>query len=136
MIKGLIVVAQDKIGLMAEISYVLAKEKINIEQVDVDVAAAKAVISIGILSAKYEKARTALLKNNYEVLPSETLVVRLDDRPGALAELTRRLADAKINISNVHVFGKEGDYVFDSLTVDKPKEARKLLGDAVVNEME
>lgn len=136
MIKELVVVAQDKVGLLADISYVLAKEKINVEQIDANVVSDKAVISIGILSAKYESAKKALLKNNMEVLPAESIVVRLEDKPGELAALARKLADAKINMTNVHVLGKDGAHVFDSISVDKPREARKILGLAVVNEEE
>ncbi|VVB98085.1 Bifunctional uridylyltransferase/uridylyl-removing enzyme [uncultured archaeon] len=134
MIKELMVIANDKVGLLAEISYVLAKEKINIEQIDVNVMGAKAVILIGVLSARYEKAKGAVEKNGYAVLPAESLIVKLDDRPGELAALARRLADARINILNVHVLNKQGEAVYDSITVDKPREARKVLGSAVVNE--
>ncbi len=132
--KELVIIAKDKVGLLADISYVLSMEKINIEQIDANVMDEKAVITLGVLTAKYDKAKAALEKNRYEVLPAESLVVRLNDLPGALAELTRRLADAKINITNVHVLGKKDGAVFDSITVDKPRDARRLLGALVVNE--
>lgn len=136
MIRELVIVSKDKVGLLADISYVLAKEKINIEQVDASVLNENAVVMVGVLSARYEKAKEALEKNRYKVLPSESIIVKLEDKPGALAEMSRKLADAKINMTNIHVLGKDGEYVFDSVTVDKPKEARKVLGSAVVNESE
>lgn len=134
MIKEMVIVAKDKVGLLADISYILAKEKINIEQIDVNVVGDKAIIIMGVLSAKYENARGAVEKNKYTVLPAESLIVKLDDKPGALAEMSRNLADAGINITNVHVLNKQGEYVYDSITVDKPREARNVLGSAVVNE--
>lgn len=136
MIRELVIVSKDKVGLLADISYVLAKEKINIEQVDANVLHENAVVMVGVLSAKYEKAKDALKKNKYKVLPSESIVVRLEDKPGALAEMARKLADAKINMTNIHVLGKNGEYVYDSINVDKPREARKVLGASVVNESE
>ncbi len=133
MIKEVVVVSKDKLGLLADLSYVLAKEKINIENVDANILGERAVVRLGVLSAKYEKAKSALEQNRYEVLHADSLVVRLEDKPGALAEMTRKLADAKINILNAHVLWKQGAYVFDSITVDKPKEAKKVLGSAVAN---
>ncbi len=134
MIKELVIIAKDKIGLLADVSYVLSKEKINIEQIDANVFGEKGVITVGVQSAKYEAAKKALEKNSFEVLPAESIIVRLEDKPGALAELTRKLADAHVNILNVHVVGKKEGAVFDSLTVDKPKKARKVLGGAIVSE--
>jgi predicted amino acid-binding ACT domain protein len=134
MIKELTIVAKDKLGLLADISYVLAKEKVNIEQIDANMIGGRAVINVGVLGAAYTKAKAAVEKNGYEVLPAESLIVKLEDKPGALAELARRLADGKVNVMNVHVVGKEGTAVYDSITVDRPKEARAILGSAVVNE--
>lgn len=136
MMKELVIVAKDRIGLLADISYILAKEKINIEQIDVNTADDKAIIHIGLLSAKYEKAKSAVERSGFDVLPVQSLVVKMEDRPGALAEVSKKLSDAKINIINVHVLGKNGSDVFDSILVDRPREARKVLGSAVVNEAE
>lgn len=130
------VIAKDKVGLLADISYVLAKEKISIEQIDANVIGENAIISLGFLSAKYEKAKTALEKNKYAVLPIHSFIVKLEDKPGALAEVSKKLANAKINILNVHVLGKQNGYVFDSIVVDKQKKAKKVLGSAVVNNTE
>lgn len=134
MIKDLIIISKDRVGLLADISYILSKEKINIEQVDANVLGDKAVIVIGVMSSKYEKAKEALERNKYNVLPAPSIIVKLEDKPGTLAEITRKLADAHINITNIHVLGKHEGYVFDSITVDKPAEARKILGPLVVNE--
>ena len=134
MIKELIVISPDKTGLLADISYVLAKEKVNIEQIDANVVGQNAIVRLGVLSAKYEQGRKALEASKYEVLSSESFVIKLEDKPGMLAEVSKKLADAKINVLNIHVLGKQNEYVFDSITVDKPKEAKKVLGSMLVSE--
>lgn len=136
MIKQLVIVARDSVGLVADISYVLAMEKINIEQISVNVVDEKAVINIGVLGPKYDKAKAALEKNKFEVLPTKTLIVKIEDVAGSLAELTKKLADAKINILSVHVIGKKDAFVFDSIVVDRYKDALRVLGPSVVSEAE
>lgn len=136
MMKEIIIVSKDRVGLIADISYILANEKINIEQIDVNVTEDKAIIRLGVLSAKYEKAKSALERSGFEVLPPKSLVVKLEDKPGSLAELSKKLAEAKINILNIHVIGKNNTDVFDSIIVDKPKQAKKVLGNIIVSDAE
>ncbi|MFA5077578.1 MAG: ACT domain-containing protein [Candidatus Micrarchaeia archaeon] len=136
MIKEIILLAKDRLGLVADVSYVLAKEKINIEQINVSVVDEKAIIMLGVASAKHEKAKVALERNGFEILPAKSIVVRLDDTPGTLAEVSRKLSGAKVNVLNIHILGKKDGSVFDSIVVDRPREARKVLGSAVVNESE
>ncbi|MDD5337346.1 MAG: ACT domain-containing protein [Candidatus ainarchaeum sp.] len=132
MIREIILLAKDRLGLVADISYVLAKEKINIEQISANVVDGKTIIMLGVLSAKHEKAKSALERNGFEILPSKSLGVKLEDRPGALADVSRSLAEAKVNVLNIHILGKCEGNVYDSIVVDRPKEARKVLGSAIV----
>lgn len=136
MIRELIIVARDKIGLLADISYILTKEKINIEQIGANAIGNNAVISLGVLSAKYNKARSALEKNKYSILPMESIIVKMKDKSGALAEMTRKLANAKISILNIHKLGKQNEYAFVSIIVDKQRKTKKILSNIIVNEME
>ena len=46
--KSLTIVADDRVGLLSDISYVLGKSKINIESISVDVIGNKAVIVLTI----------------------------------------------------------------------------------------
>lgn len=134
MVKELRIISKDKVGLLADISYVLGMEKINIERIDVQVLGDMAVIDIAVAAPRYDQAKRAIEKNKYEVLATDAMVVKLEDKPGALAEMSRQLAEKGINITHIHVIGKQGVHVFDSITVDKPEEARKLLADRIANE--
>ncbi|MEW6528474.1 MAG: ACT domain-containing protein [Candidatus Micrarchaeota archaeon] len=135
MIKGIVIISKDKIGLLADISYIFAKEKINIEQIDANLVDNTAIIMLGVESTKYKKAKAALIRNKYHILAEKSFVVKLEDTPGSFSKLTKKLADAKINILNVHVIGKEGKYVYDSITVNKPKDAKDILRDELVEEL-
>jgi hypothetical protein len=54
---------------------------------------------------------------------------RLEDKPGTVAEATRRLGDAGVNIELLVPTGMDGKHVTVAIGVDKPEQARTALGD-------
>jgi hypothetical protein len=57
------------------------------------------------------------------------VTARLDDKPGTVAEATRRLGDAGVNIELLAPLGMDGSKVTIAIGVDKEEEARSALGD-------
>lgn len=127
------IVADDRIGLLADISYILGKAKINIEGVGVSVVGNKAIIILSVVDA--EKTGVVLTKNGYKVMESDVIVAKLEDKPGELGNITKKLADNSVNINNVHIISKDGKHTILALLVDKPKKARELLKDILVEEI-
>ncbi|VVC01076.1 ACT domain protein [uncultured archaeon] len=123
--KQLTIVTDDRVGLLADISYILGRSRINIDSISAGVAGGKAFINLSINDAS---RATALLKTNkYEVVESDMLVVKLPDTPGELAAVSKKLTDANISIQSVAVLAKGENVVFDGIKVDKIESARKLL---------
>ncbi|MCD6549108.1 ACT domain-containing protein [Candidatus Micrarchaeota archaeon] len=128
--KRLIVTARDRMGLIADLSYILGSAKINIEDINVVKVGQKVIIDM--LVSNEAKARKLLEANGYNFIRSECLLIKLKDEPGALAEIAKLLADNKVKIARINVIEKgEGEAVL-SLEVDKMKKARKLLKEWVV----
>lgn len=125
--KTLTIVADDKVGLLADISYILGKAKINIENISVDVVGGKAIITIGV--SDKERTKSVLEAANYKVNDVESIVVKLQDKPGELSKITNLLAKEGINITNVHMITKDGKNTIIALIVDKPRKAELLLKD-------
>lgn len=132
MMRTLVVVAEDKIGLLADISYVLGKSKINIEGVSVNVIGGKAVV--GVVVKDDIKAKDVLTRSGYTVMETGVIVIKLEDKPGSLSEITKKLAEEGVAIQNVHIISKNGKYAVLALIVDKEKKARVLLKDYLVEE--
>ncbi len=130
--KPITIVVDDRIGLLADISYILGKAKINIEGVSVSVVGGKAIIVLTVIDA--EKTGSVLTKNGYKVMESDVLVAKLADKPGELGTITKKLAENSININNVHIISRDGKNTLLALIVDKPKKARELLKDILVEE--
>ncbi len=123
--KQITIFAEDRVGLLADISYILGKSHINIETVSAASAGGKAFVIIGLTDAA--RASQMLKANNYSVMEADILVLRLADKPGELARVSQILTDAGISIVNVSILAKGDGVVFDAMQVDKIEPARKLL---------
>lgn len=123
--KQMTVVTDDKVGVLADISYILGKAKINIDSVVAVSMEGKAIVSLFL---KDEKRAAELLKaNGYRILESEILVVKLRDQPGELSKISSLLTAQKVNIVNLYIVAKEKGNTLVALRTDKPAKAKKLL---------
>lgn len=55
------------------------------------------------------------------------LPIKLPDKPGELAKIARKLANARINVECIYILGREKGTTEIALKVDKLEEARKTL---------
>jgi len=128
--KPITIVSDDKVGLLADISYILGKAKVNIESINVDVVGGKAVISL-ILSDD-AKGKTVLEASGYTVNELNSIVLKLKDQPGELSKITNMLSKDGINIQNVHMLSRDGTSTIITLLVDKPKRAVSILKEYLI----
>ena len=129
--KTITIMADDRVGLLADISYILGKTKINIETISVDVISGKAIISMTI--KEYEKASEVLQNAGFNVSEMNAIIVKLPDEPGQLNKITSMLAKEEVNIQNVHIVSRDNKTTIISLVVDKPKKAVKILEPFLLN---
>ncbi len=130
--KEIVVVAEDKVGLLADISYLLAKSKINIDSISVDVLGKSGIIH---LTVKDEARVKEILENNgYKVITSDRIVVKIKDAPGEVAKISKMLADNKVSIENFYMITRSGDFALFSLKADKIKKATTLLKEYIYHE--
>ncbi|HEV7662517.1 MAG TPA: ACT domain-containing protein [Chloroflexota bacterium] len=72
-------------------------------------------------------AGEVLRKARYTFSEGEMLNVGVEDKPGALAKLTGRLADAGVNITGVILLGRHQGKAELGITVDEPEAARRAI---------
>lgn len=123
--KELTIVAEDSVGLLADISYLLGKSRINIEALTAGIVGNNAVIHMVVRDEK--RAKEVLEKNNYSVVSSDSIVIELDDMPGALSELSKKLTNAKVNMEKIYPLAMGGKTALYAVKVDKQKKAMKVL---------
>jgi hypothetical protein len=112
-------------GALARLAGKLAEYGIDIRTIGMG-----AVGSYGcaVLSTNNDsEARDALRKARYTFIEGEALHVGVEDRPGALANLTGRLADAGVNITGVVVLSRHQGKAELAMTVDDVDAARRVI---------
>ena len=72
-------------------------------------------------------ARGRRERGGYEFIEGESLLVEVDDQPGGMARVARRLADAGVNIYGHLFIGRWGDQAQFSFVVSDVAAARKAL---------
>ena len=93
------VVLHDSPGQLALLGEVIGAAGINIRGLAAFTGEGEGIIHLLVDDTDVPRCRDALQRNGMAVADErEVLVVDVDDRPGTLGELTRRLADANVNI--------------------------------------
>lgn len=123
--KQLTIVAPDRPGLLAELAEVMAAEGINIETIDAEGFGQTAVFRLTVDA--YDRAIQALHRRGFSPVTEDALLVRLEDRPGALAEVARRFRDANINIRSLRIIHKAGGQTVAAIAVDRTAAALELV---------
>lgn len=99
--KGIVVTVANKIGVLADMSKILADHSINIEAVKGYADNGKAKIML----VTDDNLRTidALKKSGYQsAVESEMIMLELENKPGALKNITAKLASEEIDIKFIY----------------------------------
>lgn len=128
--KVLTIIQENHPGLLAEVAALLAQENIAVEDFTGTSVGDTAVLTLTV--GPYRRAFRLLSKAGYRVVASEHLLVRLDRRPGALAELSRKLADADIDVRGMHIVNKDARTGIVALETADHRKAREILKDMLV----
>ena len=116
------VVLENKPSVLGEMCTQLAENGINIESIGVFHDAAKIYVS------NLNKAVKVLDRLNYITELRDVLKVDLENKPGALAEITTKLGDEGINIEYCYgTLHRKGDSVSIIIDVSNIDRAMKVL---------
>ncbi|MEM3556045.1 MAG: ACT domain-containing protein [Candidatus Micrarchaeia archaeon] len=130
--KVLKIVEKDRVGLMADIALALSEVGINIENISATGVQGKAVIVFEVREEEEDKAVDVLTKKGYKVLSEEMILIKLRDKPGELARISKMLKDRKVNFTNLQVMSRDGKETLVGLTVEQPEEAKRVLREFIV----
>lgn len=130
--KVLTIIQENHPGLLAEVTTLLEQAKFEIFDFSGQVVGETAVISLQV--RPYRAAFRLLCGAGYRVVSHEHLLVRLDKRPGALATLSRRLADARVDVRGMHIVNKDETACIVALEAIQADKAKAVLADSLVVE--
>jgi len=128
--KVLNIIQEDHPGLLAEVTTLLEREGIAVADFAGQSVGTMAVISLGI--DRDREAFQLLSDAGYRVIASEHLLVRLQKQPGALARLSRRLAEQGINVRGMHIVNRDENTAVVALETLDHEKAREALKDILL----
>ena len=128
--KQIIILTDDRPGVIAEICESLAAKNINVESMDAETNLNKGVIIITV--DKYDEALQVLRDGLFQAVSEESILIRLDDKPGALAQIAKRFKDVNINLKSLRILKRDGAKAIVALIADDFKEAIKLIKDVQI----
>ncbi len=130
--KQLTVLVPNELGIAARLTTCLAARGINIEEIDIEGVEDHGIVVLSV--NRYDEALRALSEQGFHVITQDTLLVRLEDKPGALAAIALRLKDAKIDLRSMHILRREAAATTASLVCSDNARAAEVLRDVLVVE--
>jgi hypothetical protein len=127
--KEIVIVAQNRAGLIADITESLAARGINIETISAEEIHDMAVIDLTV--NRYDEALQILRDSGFDAVTEDAIVIRLRDEPGALAKVARKFKDANIDIRSLRIIRRQKGSALVALATTKSTEARELVKDYV-----
>lgn len=123
------IISENKTGLLSLITKEFEARQINLADISAHVLGEKGVLTLSVEDALADSARTILTSLGYTPLVEASIILRLKDRAGALAEVAQILEQANINIHSLRIFHRKDGEVFVALTTDHPEKTREVLRD-------
>ena len=114
-------------GLLAELAECLAAKSIDIEQIVVETHGAGALVRMEV--AREADALECLSAAGYQAVNDDVVLARIADKAGALAQVSRRLAEADINIRAMHHVRRDDGFAVVAISTDDNPRARAVIGD-------
>jgi len=130
--KQLTVLVPNEHGIAARLTTALAERGINIEEIDVESVADHGIVVLSV--DRYDEALRALSDHGFRAITQDTLLVRLEDRPGALATVAMRLRDAGLDLRSMHILRRDATTTTASLVCSDNARAAEVLRDVLVVE--
>lgn len=127
--KTFIVHGNNRPGDMAKLTGALASKNVNVL---ISVLGENGRGLASFVASDEDSAQTALKDAGFEYKMWPTLTVRLNDKPGQAAEISRKLGDEGINIESFFPISMTDESVIAAIGVEDLELARKALGDHVV----
>lgn len=117
-------------GALAGVCEALAAKNVSIRAISTE-AKGNGTGFVKIIPNSEAEAKIALDATGFEYTESDVIVVDVLDEPGKVAELTRKVADAGINIKSFYLLDKG----LFAMTVPKEDflKAKEALGDRVID---
>ncbi len=115
---------------IARVASILGDAGINIEDIDAD--RIEETGTIVLMVDQLDAALRVLSAANLRAVTQDALVIRLEDKPGALATIAKRMRDAGIDVRSMHILRRDASQSLVSLVVSDQAAAKAVLEDVMM----
>lgn len=129
--KQIVIVSDNRPGIVADVTTVLGDRGVNIGTIDGE--AFKGVGLVRMTVSDDDLALKALRDAGFNAFSEEVLLVRLEDKPGALARVARRFKDANLDITSLRIVSRDGQHGVVAISCEDAAKARELLRDELLS---
>lgn len=126
----IIVMADNEVGVIADITKALADESINVESINAQVIGEQGTIIL--TTDNYDHALYVLNQSGFKAVSDDALVLHLPDAPGALAGVADRLKRAGVNIESMHILNRQAGHTMIALKTDNREGAIAAVGSDLI----
>lgn len=123
------VVSRNRPGVLAEVTELLASKGISISYIAARAYGNDGVIVVDVGDTDADTALGALTAAGYQAVTEDVLLARIKDRPGALADLSRRLLDAQLDVRGLNMVQRDEDWAVVAIATSDNARARSVLAD-------
>jgi hypothetical protein len=116
---------------LTRVAMLLGDAGVNIEDIAAENLAETGIIMLTV--DHYDRALQALRDAGLRAITQDALVIRIEDKPGALASIAKRLRDAGIDMRSMHILRREGSNSLASLVATDNRLAAGVLADVIVS---
>lgn len=128
--KRITVIADDRKGLIADLSTKLERDGINIIAIDAIEEDGTAFIALDV--DQYDQALALLRDSEFQAIPDEVVVVRIDDKPGGLAAVSRRLSENDVSIRGMTMLQRNSGWCAVAISTDDNARTLEILKDVLL----
>ena len=129
-ITRIVVMANNQVGVIADITAALANAGINLESIDTESSGEQGAVIL--TTDNSDRALYVLNQAGYKAVGDEVLVLRLRDEPGSLAQVAEKLKQAGVNIQSMHILNRHGGYAMIALTTDDRARTLDAIGSGTI----
>lgn len=128
--KQITIVTEDRAGLLADVTELLAKANINIESFDSEKIGETAVINLEV--DDHNAALKALAQTEFKAIAQDTILIKLEDKPGELARMAHRFEQAGVNLRSARLIRRQKGIGIVAISCRETDKAKELVKDLLL----
>jgi hypothetical protein len=128
--KQITILVDDRPGVVADISTILADKNINIETIDAEAQDQHGIITLTV--DQYDEALRLLKNARFTAISEDAVVIKLKDEPGALAKIAIRFKEADLSLKSIRIIKREKGFSLAAVSAENMQDVKKLVADVLI----